>query len=143
MAFSQVSLPSRAQVQSRKEAMENLEEMRLQLVIHLTFYSYISRIHRKTIIVRLSTQCHMMLRKSHFVGDTEELKTTDHPSCCIFTKITWEKTGNKCEMYHKKLFLMKLFIACLRRNVQDEILFQMENAIVVVTLFANHCNVIL
>lgn len=57
MAFSQVSRPSRAQVQSHMEAMENLEEMSLQLVIHLTLYGYISRIHRKIMTVRLSIQC--------------------------------------------------------------------------------------
>ena len=38
---------------------------------------------------------------------------------------------------------MKLFIACLKSDFLGKILFQVENAIAMVTLFANHCNVVL
>ena len=51
----------------------------------------------------------------------------------------------KCTIKKTKqnLFLMKLFISCRKRDFQGKIFFQVENAIAVVTLFANHCNGVL
>lgn len=43
---------------------------------------------------------------------------TDHPSSCKYTK--QEKAGNSCE---KTLFLMKLYIACLKTDFLGKVLF--------------------
>jgi hypothetical protein len=82
------------------------------------------------------------LTKTYDLEDIEKLKTTDHLNSCKFTKMTKNvATTVKCII--KKLFLMKPLIFFVRRNFLGKILFQVENAIVVVTLLANHCSVVL
>ena len=107
---------------------------------------------QKTITVRLSMQCPMMgqvlmLRKTqsycrghkiiedNWSSSFLQIYKDDRKKLVITVKCTKMKT--------KTLFLMKLFIACLKRDFLVKILFQVENAIVVVTLFANHCNGVL